>query len=62
MVDIRNQASTKVRQITKGQLEELALTRKKGKQRRFFTKNRKYFRYPGFKCHFNHESPSPYSM
>ena len=43
--DIRNQAKTKVTQITKEQREELLQ-----QGRRFFAKNHKYFRYPGCKC------------
>ena len=56
--DIRNQAKVKVKQITKEQRQ----TRKKKRQRRFFTKNRKNFRYPGCQCHLKYEAPPPYGM
>ena len=58
--DIRNQDKAKVKQITKEQREEL--TRKKRRQRRFFMKNHKYFRYPGCQCHLKCEAPLPYSL
>ena len=31
-------------------------------QRRFFTKNRKCFRYPECNCHLKHETPPPWNM
>ena len=37
-------------------------TKKKRRQRRFFTKNCKHFRYPGCQCHLKYETPPPYSM
>ena len=40
----------------------IARTRKKRRQRRFYTKNHKYFRYPGCKCHLIYEASPPYSM
>ena len=57
--DIRNQAKTKVKQITK---EQQKGTRKDRRQRRFFTKNCKYFRYLGCQCLLKYETPPPYSM
>ena len=54
--DIRNQAETKVRQITKEQREELL------EQGRKEGKHCKYFRYPGCQYHLKHESTPPYSM
>ena len=53
---IRNQAETKVRQITKEQREELL------EQGRKEGKHCKYFRYPGCQYHLKHESTPPYSM
>ena len=51
--DIRNQAKGKVKQISKEQRQELL------EQGRFFTKNRKYFRYQGCQCHLKHQVPPP---
>ena len=45
-----------IKQITEKQQEELL------EQGRFFTKNCKYFRYPGCQYHLKHEAPPPYSM
>ena len=55
--DLRNQAKAKVKQTTKDQREEL-----NKEQGRFFTKNCKYFRYPGCQCHLKHEARPPYGM
>ena len=60
--DIRNQAKTKVRQITKEQQEELLEQGRKEGKEDFFTKSCKYFRYPGCKCRPKYEAPPPYSM
>ena len=54
--NIRNQAKAKVKQIIKEQREELL------EQGRFFTKNRKYFRYPWCQCYLKYEAPPPYGM
>ena len=54
--DIRNQAKAKVKEITKEQREEIL------EQGRFFTKNRKHFRYRMCQCHLKYESPPPYDM
>ena len=60
--DIRNQAKTKVKEITKEQREEiLEQGRKEGKED-FLTKNCKHFRYPGCQCHLKYEAPPPYGM
>ena len=37
-------------------------TEKTRRQRRFFTKNRKFFRYAGCQCHLKYEAPPPYGM
>ena len=60
--DIRNQAKTKIKQITKKQREELTEKGKKEGKRRSFTKNRKHFRYPECQCHLKYESPPPCGM
>ena len=54
--DIRNQAKTKVKEITKQQQEEIL------EQGRFFTKNRKHFRYSGCHCHLKCEASPHYGM
>ena len=45
--DIINQAEAMARQITKEQLQKITRARKKRRYERFFTKNRKHFRYQG---------------
>ena len=64
--DIRNRAKAKVKQIKKKLREEVfEQGRKKGKkrrQRRFFTENRKHFRYPGCQFHLKYESLPPYGI
>ena len=59
--NIRNQTKTKLkgRQITKEQREDLLEQERKEGKEDFFTKNRKYFRYPGYKCYLKHEAPPP---
>ena len=53
--DIRNQAKAKAKAKVRLRL------RKQGKED-FFTKNCKYFRYPGCQCHLKYEVPPPYDM
>ena len=61
--DIRYQAKARVKEITKQQREELLeQEKKKRRQGRFFTKNRKLFRYPWCQCHLKLEAPPPYDM
>ena len=60
--DIRNLAKAKIKQITKEQREELLEQGRKEGKEDFFTKNRKYFRYPGCQCHSKYEAPPPYGM
>ena len=52
----------KVKQIAKEQLEELLEQGRKEGKEDFFTKNRKYFRYPWCQCHSKYEAPPPYDM
>ena len=40
----------------------ITLVRKKRRQRRFFMKNCKFFRYLGCNYHLKYESPPPYGM
>ena len=64
--DIRNRAKAKVKQIKKEQREEIfeqgRKKEKKRRQRRFFTANRKHFRYPGCQCNLKYESLPPYGI
>ena len=59
--DIRNQAKTKVKQITKNSQKNY-LNKKGKKARNILSKNRKYFRYPGCQWHLKYELPPPLSM
>ena len=59
--DIRNQTKAKVKQITKEQREKiLEQGRKEGEE--IFTKNCKYFRYPGCQCYLKYKAHPPYSI
>ena len=60
--DIRNQAKAKVKEITKEQREELLEQGRKEGKADSFSKNRKYFRYPGCQCYLEYEAPPPYDM
>ena len=53
-----NMKNQKVRQITKELREELLEERQRG----FFTKIHKYFRYPRYQCHLKHEVPLSHNM
>ena len=57
--DIRNQAKAKSKTYHKRTARRITRTTKKRRQRRFFTKNCKFFRYPGCQCHLKYESPPP---
>ena len=60
--DIRNQAKAKVKEITKEQRQELLEQGRKEGKVDSFSKNRKYFRYPGCQCYLKYEAPPPYDM
>ena len=56
--DIKNQGNADYKRTAR----RITLAKKKRRQRRFFTKNRKYFRYPGCQWHLKHKAPPPYIM
>ena len=60
--DIRNQAKAKLKEITKERREEILEQGRTESKEDFFTKNRRFFRYPGCQCHLKYEAPPPYSM
>ena len=60
--DIRNQAKTKVKEITKEQREEILEQGRKEGKGDFLRKIAKSSGYPLCQCHLKYEAPPPYGM
>ena len=52
----------KLKKTMKEQREKKDLNKEEKRVKRFFLKNRKYFRYLGCQCHLKYEAPPPYGI